>query len=719
MSTMLVRELIHETLWQLVGYGVIDLEDGHRIDSVGYPAPSGLSFSRAQQYACDHTAQGSTDTGHNCYRRGSRSTEDHFRRRGEQLGREVGRHPTGVVRRYCGTPLASLGRRPVLPWTRPATWCTPSPIDGSMGEDMACCQCRRPCWARAYEDVPAWEGLVQGWLAVADRAVSRLSIERNGELRPHHAVTAEAVAVGDPVALWRPGRLGGLVAVGSVRSTEDTPASVLEPSAKAVVFDFGSISLSSPVPLKALRAAGLTAFTHSVRDTNRSYYRGDFGFVRLDLNREQWAELPRLQRAAADNPVGSIPWIVPPGTVVRRRRLHDVYGGSRSGAGGSSGTTPNTFLFVRTQPAPGMQSAPSWDGGVLSVPGCLQNGDYISRENQMLLHHLRRGLPLRVFEQQRQLCRYLGEFTVDQEAPVASWVRTGVRKPVSRSSDAMWEVQFPLLRLRQLTGGPCFDTAAAPHFEQAPQMDLDLLLSGAVRTPRVQYGAQKAAEESTDAEEGRRSLKRLLGIVQRAPQALDALGALDDAQALAALLQLVHRKAGLAELRQVAEDPHALERDLQRVLQGQFWIFGGQFAGEAARRRLVPGDEVDIPLIRGDGTLQIVEIKRSMALRGSLVKRHRSGWVPSAQVHDAVGQALNYLVHLDEHRLRIRDQFGLEARRARALVLIGHPAAQPGVPEGTINDVLRTLNTHLGRIEVLTYKELLDNAERSLGDFTD
>jgi hypothetical protein len=142
----------------------------------------------------------------------------------------------------------------------------------------------------------------------------------------------------------------------------------------------------------------------------------------------------------------------------------------------------------------------------------------------------------------------------------------------------------------------------------------------------------------------------------------------------------------------------------------------GQFAGEGARRRLVPDDEVDIPLIRGDGTLQIVEIKRSMALRGPLVKPHRGSWVPSAQIHDAVGQALNYLVNLDEHRLRIRDQFALETRRAHALVLIGHPAAQPGVPEGTINEVLRTINAHLGRIEVLTYKELVDNAERTLGE---
>lgn len=58
---------------------------------------------------------------------------------------------------------------------------------------------------------------------------------------------------------------------------------------------------------------------------------------------------------------------------------------------------------------------------------------------------------------------------------------------------------------------------------------------------------------------------------------------------------------------------------------------------------------------------------------------------------------------------------GIETRRASAIVLIGHPAAQPDVPEEAIYETIRTLNTHLARVEVLTYKELIDNAERSLG----
>ncbi len=50
---------------------------------------------------------------------------------------------------------------------------------------------------------------------------------------------------------------------------------------------------------------------------------------------------------------------------------------------------------------------------------------------------------------------------------------------------------------------------------------------------------------------------------------------------------------------------------------------------------------MDIPRIRGDGTLHIVELKLSMGLRGSLVKKHRGCWVPTSEVHDAVSQAVN------------------------------------------------------------------------------
>jgi hypothetical protein len=198
------------------------------------------------------------------------------------------------------------------------------------------------------------------------------------------------------------------------------------------------------------------------------------------------------------------------------------------------------------------------------------------------------------------------------------------------------------------------------------------------------------------------------------PEALALLAADDQGRILLQAAELRRRAARLRELRTVVEDRTASEGDVQRALDGQYWIFGGRFVDEAAHRRLVPGDEVDIPLIRGDGALHIVELKRAMSLKGPLIKRHRDAWVPAAQVHEAVGQAVNYLTGLDENRERIRADFGIETRRASALVLVGHPALHPEVPEEEVNEALRTFNAHLTRVEVLTYKELVDNAERSL-----
>ncbi|MFD7665978.1 Shedu anti-phage system protein SduA domain-containing protein [Streptomyces sp. NPDC059788] len=221
---------------------------------------------------------------------------------------------------------------------------------------------------------------------------------------------------------------------------------------------------------------------------------------------------------------------------------------------------------------------------------------------------------------------------------------------------------------------------------------------------------ERIMRDRIDVEDAEEAAHRIV----TSPEALSLLASDTEGQVLLQALQLRRRSAGLVGLRRTAEDPTASEWDLHQALLGQHWIFGGQFVAEAAHRRLVPGDEVDIPLIRGDGALHIVELKRAAGLSGPLVKRHRNAWVPTAEVHDAVAQAVNYLVGLDENRERILHEFSIETRRASAIVLIGHPAAQPGVPEEDINEALRTLNTHLNRVEVLTYKELIDNAERLL-----
>ncbi|MEU4645087.1 Shedu anti-phage system protein SduA domain-containing protein [Micromonospora sp. NPDC023814] len=181
---------------------------------------------------------------------------------------------------------------------------------------------------------------------------------------------------------------------------------------------------------------------------------------------------------------------------------------------------------------------------------------------------------------------------------------------------------------------------------------------------------------------------------------------------LAHLAQLKIRSDALQRLTAVVHNPHSTEADLQRELQGNLWIFGGTYLPDIGRRRLVTGSELDIPLLRPDGSLHLVELKKANV---RIMTHQRNGLIPNGEVHRAVGQVMNYLVALDEDRPRIRDRHGVDVRRAGATVVVGHPRFQPDLDEADMNEVLRIYSSHLARIEVITYKQLLDGASHALG----
>lgn len=185
-----------------------------------------------------------------------------------------------------------------------------------------------------------------------------------------------------------------------------------------------------------------------------------------------------------------------------------------------------------------------------------------------------------------------------------------------------------------------------------------------------------------------------------------------DAEALVAAAQLTIRREKLQDIRQLVANRYCTERQIQSAISGLPWIFGGQFLSVAPLRRLTAGLEIDIPLLRPDGVLHVVELKKANV---QLIKPHRrSGHVLTSEVFDAIGQVVNYLRVLDEHRNELLEEHGIEARRAHGTVVAGHPLFSPDQDESFINEVLRTQASHWNRIDVITYKELLDNAERAL-----
>ncbi|MFD5545225.1 Shedu anti-phage system protein SduA domain-containing protein [Streptomyces goshikiensis] len=180
------------------------------------------------------------------------------------------------------------------------------------------------------------------------------------------------------------------------------------------------------------------------------------------------------------------------------------------------------------------------------------------------------------------------------------------------------------------------------------------------------------------------------------------------------------RRALLGELRELALAETTNEAVMHKAMSGHHWIFGGQYIGVAARRDLMNLHQHDIPLISADRSLNIIELKGPEA---PLVRRPRENHlVLSNSVNEAVGQCMNYLRTLDEMGAALgtlhRNDLNLDYdyRRARATVVIGYPErTRPNLAtREQIDQAIRTYNAHLSRIQVVTYADLLDTAERAL-----
>ncbi|MFD6872292.1 Shedu anti-phage system protein SduA domain-containing protein [Streptomyces koyangensis] len=186
-----------------------------------------------------------------------------------------------------------------------------------------------------------------------------------------------------------------------------------------------------------------------------------------------------------------------------------------------------------------------------------------------------------------------------------------------------------------------------------------------------------------------------------------------DVGLLAQVLELKARRAGLDALRAAVDDPDSTESALHTCLKNQEWIFGGAYVRELARRQYTSDAVLDIPLLRGDGSLHVVELKRARI--GELVIRRNGHLMLGAPAHHAVSQVQNYLRAMDENRGTILAAHGVDTRRASATVVIGHPKYVTGkVTRQEIAETLRMYNAHSARIEVITYETLLESASRML-----
>lgn len=228
-----------------------------------------------------------------------------------------------------------------------------------------------------------------------------------------------------------------------------------------------------------------------------------------------------------------------------------------------------------------------------------------------------------------------------------------------------------------------------------------------------------------DADSGSQDLASVLLQQGDLTKLVATLSASAKGHSIAQLAVIDARRKLISELQALIGKRATTETDLQKRIGDSYWIFGGRYVGVADRRNLIPLDQHDIPLLGADGTLHIVELKGPTIPR--LVKKHRSHWIVGDDVNEAVGQAMNYVRAFDELGTTMsgyyRNELGYEydMRRVFATVVIGNArhvtaagAGNKSIDERTVRNTIRSYNAHLSRIEVRTYDELFDTAERAL-----
>ncbi|MCX5161544.1 DUF4263 domain-containing protein [Streptomyces sp. NBC_00264] len=287
---------------------------------------------------------------------------------------------------------------------------------------------------------------------------------------------------------------------------------------------------------------------------------------------------------------------------------------------------------------------------------------------------------------------YVGEFGIDLKQPIERWVVTGERELQYLDSVLRWDIKTPIFRLRLLNGARALLDDTDP-FRQAPRMRLSL--------------------HPTSDQPVATAIRGLLAVMENDPAVAASLSELSEAQLLATLTQRARRQADLVELRAAAEDSATSEGDLQKLVQRMTWIFGGEFLPGTARRNLTLRDQLDLTLLRPDGTLHGVELKKANIDR--LVTVQRNHLIVGHEINKAVGQAMNYLRELDEKRSQLLVDLGIDARRASMTVVIGHSTfVTNGASSAQIDETIRTYNSHLTRVSVTTYDRLIGNAQRTL-----
>jgi len=183
-------------------------------------------------------------------------------------------------------------------------------------------------------------------------------------------------------------------------------------------------------------------------------------------------------------------------------------------------------------------------------------------------------------------------------------------------------------------------------------------------------------------------------------------------RSIAIAAKLIDYKKSYEELSVLINNNESSESKIQNFLELNPWMFGSEYSELLERRKWTRDESLDFMVRRtSDSFLEIIEIKTPADNDLLLFDNSHNSFYPSSKLSKVIGQVLNYIEQIDRDRDSIISKDSCDPLKVRAKIIIG----RDGTKEH--QDALRSLNSNLHRIEIITFDQLLRIAERVLNIF--
>jgi hypothetical protein len=183
-------------------------------------------------------------------------------------------------------------------------------------------------------------------------------------------------------------------------------------------------------------------------------------------------------------------------------------------------------------------------------------------------------------------------------------------------------------------------------------------------------------------------------------------------RAVALAARLAEYEEAYEELRRLVENPDTLESELQNLLARHPWMFGSEYSELLDKRSWTRDHRLDFMVRRtADGYVEVVEIKRPVQAPLFRLDESHNSYFPARSLAMVLGQVMQYIGEVELNRAYIAMRDKEDPLKIRARVIVGRDSDEEQ------KQALRTLNSHLHGIEVLTFDHLLRIARRVLDLF--